>query len=181
MDTYNQKFTSLQNRIIRFLCIRAGSKVNQSVIAKYLEVSPTAVSKAIILLEEMNILKKEKSKTMNLNLIELNRDSYDVISMKRVKNLEIINDYKLVDFLEEKFPGSTIILFGSFSRGDDTINSDIDIAIINSKEKKIDLDNFEKNIEREIRLQFYESFQKINKELKENLFNGIVLAGGIEL
>jgi len=34
---------------------------------------------------------------------------------------------------------------------------------------------------KEIRLQFYTDLKSINKNLKENIYNGILLAGGIEL
>jgi len=72
-------------------------------------------------------------------------------------------------------------LFGSYSRGDDLITSDIDIAIIGRKEKNTDLSEYEKKLERKIILNFYPSFSKIHKNLKENILNGDVLVGGIEL
>ena len=72
-------------------------------------------------------------------------------------------------------------VFGSYSRGDDTLSSDIDIAIIGRKEKGISLENFEKRLERKIILNFYPSLKEVHKELKENICNGIVLSGGVEL
>ena len=81
----------------------------------------------------------------------------------------------------QSFAGSTIILFGSYSRGEDTVNSDIDIAIIGRKEKDVNLKRFEKILERKITINFYSSFKSIHTHLKENIFNGIVLAGGVEL
>ena len=118
---------------------------------------------------------------MNLVLVELNRDSERIIQLKRTENLRILYDSGLNDVLEEKFPGDSILLFGSYSRGDDTIKSDIDIAVIGSKLKKIELEKYEKMLNREIRINFYGSFKDVNKELKENLLNGIVLVGGIKL
>ena len=83
--------------------------------------------------------------------------------------------------MEKEFAGATIILFGSYSRGDDTTSSDIDIAVIGRKDKNIKLTDFDKDLERTIFINFYPSFKEIHKHLKENLFNGIVLAGGIEI
>ena len=77
--------------------------------------------------------------------------------------------------------GATIILFGSFSRGDDILKSDIDIAIIGRNRKEVDLSEYEKTLEREIIINFYDSFDKVHRHLKENMFNGIVLSGGIEI
>ena len=88
---------------------------------------------------------------------------------------------ELADFLEKEFAGATIILFGSYSRGEDIINSDIDIAVIGRKDKLIDLTYYEKTLDRKININFYGSFKSIHKHLKENLCNGIILIGGFEL
>ena len=181
MDMYKLKFTRLQYEIIRLLMIKAGEKLTQRNIAECLKVSPTAIAKSIPQLEKDSMILLKKSDKMNLNLVELNRNSPKTIELKRAENLKIIYESGLSDFLEEKFPTGTIILFGSYSRGDDTARSDIDIAIIKSKPKEINLTEYEKKLEREIRINFYNSVKDINKELKEKLFNGIVLAGGIEL
>jgi predicted nucleotidyltransferase len=180
MNTNKLKFTALQNQIFRLLCINTGQKLNQREIARILKVTPSGVAKALSTLEKENIVLVEKNKIMNLNLISLNR-TQKILKFKQLENLKQIYELDLIDFLEETFPGTTIILFGSFVRGEDTIKSDIDIAIIGSKSKSINLEFFEKKLERQININHYPSFKDINKELKENLFNGIVLAGGIEL
>ena len=83
--------------------------------------------------------------------------------------------------MREGFPGSTIILFGSYSKGDDTTSSDIDIAIIGVKEKENDLAKFNKILERTITINFYSSFKSIHKNLLDNILTGILLSGGVEL
>ncbi len=93
----------------------------------------------------------------------------------------MVYESRLLDFLENDFAGAAIILFGSYSRADDTINSDIDIAVLGRKDKQIDLTKYEGVLERKINLNFYDSFKNIHKNLKENLCNGIVLAGSVEL
>jgi len=181
MDTYKLKFTRLQNEIFRLLCIKAGISLNQRNIAKLLKVSPTAVNKALPLLEKVKLVRIKKAKLMNLTSVELNRDNPKTIGFKRVENLKMIYECRLIEFLEESFPGTTIILFGSYSLGEDTQDSDIDIAIINSKEKDVELAKFSKLLEKKIFLHFYFSFKEIKKELKENILSGIILSGGIEL
>lgn len=180
MNTNKLEFTSLQNQIFRLLCIKAGQKLNQREIARTLKVTPAGVAKALLKLEKENITTIEKNKVMNLNLVSLNR-TQSILKLKQLENLQQIYELNLVNFLEEHFPGTTIILFGSFARGEDILNSDIDIAIIGAKPKTINLEFFEKYVERQININYYSSFKDINKELKENLFNGIVLAGGIDL
>src|SRR3989344_1605749 len=130
------KWTKLQSDIFRFLCIRAGQSLNLRGLAKALRVSPTAVSKSIVELEKEKFVKIIRSKTMNLFSIAFNRDNHKALEMKRVENLKMLYESGLSDALFDAFPGCAIVLFGSYSRGEDvwTISdddetiSDIDIA-----------------------------------------------------
>ena len=181
MDMYKLKFTRLQNEIFRLLCIKVGNSLSQREIARLLKVSPTAVSKSLSGLEREGLIRNEKSTTINLLSIRFNRENPKAIALKRAENLKLVYESGLVDFLEEKFPGSTIILFGSYSLGEDTEKSDIDIAVICSKQKHIDMIRFEKLLERNITIQFYEHLNRINRNLRSNILNGITLSGSIEL
>lgn len=181
MEIYKLKFTRLQNEILRLLCLNVGMPLNKRKISKILNVSPTAIAKALPLLEKEGLINLDNSQEINLTSIELNRDKEKAIEYKRTENLKMIYESGLVRFLEDNFPGSVIILFGSYSYGEDTIRSDIDIAIIGCKEKQVNLDKFEKIFGREIRINFYDDFKEINDNLKSNIFNGIVLAGRINL
>jgi predicted nucleotidyltransferase len=173
--------TWLQQEILRLFFKYAGEKLNQRQIAKKLNVSQPAVKKALPSLEKQRYIISKKDKETKRWSIELNLDNTKVMQIKRVGNLREIYDSGLVDFLEQNFPGTTIILFGSYSRGEDLINSDIDIAVIGTKPKNIDFSRFEKKFMRKININFYTSFSKIHKSLKENLANGILLNGGFEL
>lgn len=179
VDIYKLKFTVLQLEILRFLFVKAGTSFNARVMAKALSVSQTAVSKALPLLEKEELVKIEKRS--GRWSIKLNIDNPKVIALKRAENLKMFCESGAISFLEDKLPGATIILFGSYSRGDDTITSDIDIAVIGRKEKNLVLAHFENILERKINLNFYPSLKEVRKELRENLCNGIVLSGGIEL
>lgn len=184
MDIYKQKFTKLQQDIISFLFMYAGQSFNGRSIARKLRVSPTAVSKALKKLKEENLIKVEKDKETKRLSIKLNRENKKIFELKRIENLKLIYESGIVDFLEEKFPGNTIILFGSYSKGEDVWtgeseehNSDIDIAIIGSKEKQIDLTKFDKFFQRIVFLHFYDSLNKIDKNLRSNILSGITLIG----
>jgi len=87
----------------------------------------------------------------------------------------------LSDFLLNNLPGTTIILFGSYSKGEDIFNSDIDIAVVGRKEKILQLDKYEKILNRTIHLLFFDSWKRINKHLRNNILNGIILHGNIEI
>ena len=99
---------------------------------------------------------------------------------KRVANLGKIYSSGFFRFLDEHHPGATIVLFGSYARGEDIEKSDIDIAIVGSHEKQLSLALFEKMLVRTINIQYF-SHWDISKNLKESIINGIVLKGHIEL
>lgn len=181
VETSKLKLTQLQHEILEFLFANAGKSFNQRNLAKELDVSSTAVSKSLNKLEKEALIKNNKDFSTQIISIELNRDNPRVIQLKRAENLKSIYESGLFNYLEENLLGATIILFGSYSFGEDTFRSDIDIAAIGRKEKELDLKKFKNILGKEIIVQFYPSFKEIHKNLRENLFRGIVLMGGIEL
>ena len=179
MDIHKLKLTSLQAEIFSLLCLKAGEKLSQREIAIMLKVSPTAVANAIKKLKESDLIKLEKTKT--INFISFNRDMPQAIELKRVENLKNIYTSGLSDYLYVELAGATIILFGSYANGEDTKTSDIDIAAIGRKDKMLSLEEYEKILNREINVNFYNSWKDIHKHLKNNILNGIVLHGSVEL
>lgn len=145
-------------------------------LSRLLNISTPAISLSVKKLEKEKLILMNKKKF--LYEIRVNLDNQGFKNMKRVHNLNNIYNSGLFDYLKERFPFNTLILFGSYSKGDDTEKSDIDIAIDN-KEKKLDLEKYEKKLNRKINIEFID-FNKISKELKNSIINGIVLAGYIE-
>ena len=180
MDMYKLKFTKLQQEMLRLLFVKAGMSFNERGIARLLKVSPTAISNSLNALEKEKlivVLKDAESKRLS---IQLNRENPKIFMLKRAENLKMIYESGLVEYLTEKFPSATIILFGSYSFGEDTIHSDIDIAVIGAKQKEAALEKFDILLERTIFLQFYASLKEINKNLRENILNGIVFKGAVK-
>jgi len=85
-----------------------------------------------------------------------------------------------INYVYDSCLPDTIILFGSSSKGEDIEGSDIDI-FVESKEKKLNLNKYEKLFNREITLFFEEDFSKLSNELKNNILNGVVLRGYIKV
>lgn len=100
--------------------------------------------------------------------------------MKKIHGLFKLEESGLIDFLQDQLMPDGIILFGSYSRSEDTEESDIDL-FIESKEEKLDLKKFEKKLNRKIQLHFKEKFSDYPSELKNNIINGIVLRGYLEV
>ncbi|HLC74652.1 MAG TPA: nucleotidyltransferase domain-containing protein [Candidatus Nanoarchaeia archaeon] len=179
MDIYTLKWTILEQEIFSLLCIKVGEKLSQREIARILHVSPTAVSHSMKKLKDSSLIKIEKTKT--INFVSFNRDEQKAIDLKRAENLKNVYLSGLSDYLEKELAGATVILFGSYSNGEDTSNSDIDIAVIERKEKMLALEKYEKILNRRINLNFYDSWKKIHKHLRNNILNGIILHGSVEL
>ncbi len=178
MDWSKVKFTRLQDRIMDFLFKNPTTSFMGKEIADKLKVSKTAVSKAIDNLVKSRLVVVEKRVILS---IKLNRENKELFELKRIYNLRNIYSNKLVEKLSADFPGSSLVLFGSYSFGDDTEESDIDLAIIGYGPKKLELSKFENNFQRKIQLHFFNDFKKIDKNLKESIINGIVLKGAIQL
>jgi predicted nucleotidyltransferase len=181
MDIYKEEFTGLEKEILRFLFFNAGKPFNQRRISINLKVSPTAVSNSLKKIQKRGLIVVTKIKDSNTLEVNLRLDHKRITRMKRVENIRGIYSSGLLDFLSNIFPTATLVLFGSFSRGEDNFLSDIDIAIIGCEEKVVDLKAYENSFRKKISLQFYPSFKEVHTNLKESIINGIVLQGGLEL
>lgn len=183
VNIYKPEFSLLQQEILNYLLVKAGVSFNARGLARPLNRTQAGIVKALPELEKQGLVKIKKDKYSGRWSIEFNRDNQKAIEFKRIENLKMIYESGLVRFLEDSFPGTTIILFGSYSRGDDVFKdeSDIDIAIIGTKGKEINLKKFNKIMERIIIINFYSSFKNIHKNLKDNILNGILLSGSVDL
>ena len=181
VNIYKPKLTNLQQGIVRFLLNHTGESFTPRSLSLDLGVSQPAISKALpgLEMEALVLIRKDKkSKRLEVKLFE---NSLKIWKMKKVENLRMIYESGLLNELELYFAGSCIILFGSYSLGEDSSGSDIDLAIIGPIQRNVDLGRYEELLNRPINLQFYKSFSKIHKHLKNNILNGIVLSGSVEL
>ncbi len=86
----------------------------------------------------------------------------------------------LIEFIEENCNPDAIVLFGSAAYGEDIEGSDIDIYVQASC-GKIKISEYEEIFNRKIQLHFKESLEEYPNELVNNITNGIVLYGYIEV
>ena len=134
----------------------------------------TVISTTDILAKEGLII---KTKGKALTKVIANRENPGFINYKRAYNLEKIYDSKLIDYLISSYNNpKMIILFGSYSKGEDTEKSDIDMAVATSKKTGLDIKKYEKELKRGISIHEID-LAKVSREFKNNLHNGIVLEG----
>ena len=153
-------------------------------IARIMNKNPVTIKRFLDEFVKKGILflKKERK----FHLYSSNSESPDYKELKRQYNKEKLIDSGLIDFLKKEFNLPTIILFGSFEKGEDNKNSDIDMCIISETKKEIFIEKYEKIINKKIQLHIFnhEEFKKLkikNKDLFINVINGYKLSGLLEI
>ena len=144
-------------------------------LSRNVELNPNTVSSIIAGLERGGVVEVKMKK--HLKEIKLNFENEKVVFMKRIFNLSMIYDSGLLDYLVKNFSSKSIVVLGSYSRGEDIEKSDIDIVVDTNNKKQVDLGKFEKKLGRKIHLLFYD--KKMSSEFFNNLINGVVLYGVI--
>lgn len=150
-------------------------------ISKKANLSHTSTKICLQTLVKLAIIKefveKKGSRKFPIFKANLNNNSYK--QHKKLFNLFELQNSGLIDLLQDSLMPRCIVLFGSYQRGEDIEDSDIDI-FIECKEESIDLSKFTKILNRSIQLHFNEHFKKYPDELKNNILNGVVLEGYLE-
>ena len=160
----------LQNPTGEFTYREIGRKTNLSI---------GTVSKCVKeLLGEGFVKTRKAAKAI---FVKANMDNQLFIQMKKAYNIEVVYSSGLVKYLVQRLVPDAIVLFGSYSKGEDYKDSDIDIAIVDGRESGCELDEFEKKLKRKINLTKIKSLKGASKEFRNTLSNGIVLAGAIEV
>jgi len=119
--------------------------------------------------------------------IKAKQNSWNFIKAKIVRNIHLIYQSNIVEFLNDYYRNpKAIVLFGSFRKGEDMTGSDIDIAIetdevqnykiLNLKE----LADFENILGRKIQIHIFNR-KDVDINVFNNIANGIVLGGFLEV
>jgi len=142
-------------------------------ISKRINLAPTSVRNHIKELQKENLIKPKQAKPFNGFIA--NRDE-DFIFQKRAYNLLTLNNIK--KYLTETYYPRLIVVYGSYSLGEDIENSDIDVLIQSKTKKQLNLDKFEKQLKRKIHIITVKDINELDKNIKTKIYNGIVLHGG---
>jgi predicted nucleotidyltransferase len=148
-------------------------------ISKTTKTAHTSVKNNLNKLVKLNVIKKssETKGKRKFPFYKSNLDSEEYKKFKKIYNLASL--FELAGFLNDSLMPKCIVLFGSYQRGEDTEESDIDL-FIECKRKDVELSRFEKQLKRKIQLHFNENFTSLPNEMKNNIINGVVLKGFLE-
>lgn len=149
-------------------------------ISRKVGLATPSVKKYLNELAKEELIVKSRHGARGYPVYWANRESPRFMLFKKIETIVSINDSGLLDYLSEKCMPEAIILFGSASRGEDMKDSDIDLFLL-CMERKLELEKFEKKLNRKINIFFTEDFSKLNKELRNNIINGIVLKGYLKV
>ncbi|MBS3170682.1 nucleotidyltransferase domain-containing protein [Candidatus Woesearchaeota archaeon] len=153
-------------------------------LTKLVGISKTTANQVVSTLSKEGFLKVES--LGKVWRIYCNQDHIFNYTRKVSYNLSLIYESRLIDEILTNIPNPrSIILFGSYRKGDDIETSDLDIAVetLDNENSKIipfgeiSQFGFRKNVSVNI-LKF--SRNKIDLNLFSNLANGIVLYGYLE-
>ncbi|MDP3026184.1 MAG: nucleotidyltransferase domain-containing protein [Nanoarchaeota archaeon] len=170
---------SIKEKIKEYFFIHPTEKMRVRQLARALEAPLPSVIRYTCELKDEEIL--QIIEISNIKFYASNRESKKFLVEKTWFNIHSLLDSGLLDYLIKELGNPTMVLFGSYSRGEDIESSDIDIYI-ESSETKLNIENFEKILERKIQIFFYENIRKVpNPHLSNNIINGIKINGFLEV
>jgi len=174
------KNKNIKEKIKEYFFINPSIKLRVRQIERELKIPLPSVIRYVDELEKEGILKKEK--TGEVTFYSADRSSKNFLLEKKLFNIKSLYNSELIDFLVKELSNPTIVVFGSFSKGEDIEGSDIDIYLETPSKEKINLEKFEKRLKRKIQNFNYSSIQKVpNHHLRNNILNGIILNGFVEV
>ncbi len=187
------KRTRAYDAIFSFLSRYPNDSFSLSEIAKKAGVSKSTASRVLTDMHAQTLITIEE--IANLWRVRFNTKSLQAIGFKISANLARIYQSRVIEpIISEYGVPRSIILFGSYRKGEDGPGSDIDIAIETGHEKELEIvtldlkkgewakyvKDWETQNERKFKLHFF-SRKKIDRNLFINIANGIVLYGLLEV
>ena len=130
-------------------------------------------------------LEKEDILTTNkigkVNLYTASRSERYILE-KKLYNIKAVYESGLINYLKIELSNPAIVLFGSYARGEDTEDSDMDLYIETPSNKSVNIEKFRKLLKREIQLFQHKNIKDItNPYLANSIINGITLNNYIEV
>lgn len=170
----------VKTKLKEYFLVNPTIKLRLRHIEKETNLSFPLISKYSKELVQENILKTIE--ISGVIFYSANRSSNTFLLDKKLFNIKQLYDSNLIQHLINEFSNPAIIIFGSYSKGEDIEDSDIDIFIETISEKKVNLHKFEKKLQRNIQIFQNKSINNIkNINLANNIINGFNLNKQIEV
>jgi predicted nucleotidyltransferase len=152
-------------------------------LARLLKISPMTLKRGLDILLEEDLIKRTEEKN---NIFYVANQNQVFKHLKISYNLRLIKKKRIRELIKEKIPITTIILYGSYAKGENTKESDIDILVIS--QKKGDLSAIiSQKVKKEVSITIltqseWEKQEKTNKAYYLDIITeGITLEGTLPL
>ena len=173
------------DNILHVFTLDSYRKFSVREVARLVRVSPSTASKYLNQLLKEGFLKSVEERNCILYSADIeNRQFKDLKIYSNIKKIRLSG---IIEFIEKELNYPELIqLFGSFAKGENRKESDIDLFILSESKLTLDLTRFEKKLGAGIQIFQYnrknlEKMKITNKELLNNIINGITLSGFFEV
>ncbi len=173
------RIRDIKQTIREYFFINPTAKLRVREIERILKLPLPSVIRYCKELEKEDIL--TTIKTGSVNFYTASRSETYFLE-KKLYNIKQTYESGLVEYLKIELSNPTIVLFGSYAKGEDIENSDIDLYIETPSKKQANIEKFKKILKRDIQVFRHKSIKEItNLNLANNIINGIILNNYIEV
>lgn len=174
------KTKNIKQSIMEYFFINPNAKLRVREIERTLKIPLPSVIRYCRELQKESILTSVKTGKVTFYTGNWGSEKYHL--EKKLNNLRRIYESGLIEYLKQELSNPVIVLFGSFAKGEDTEESDIDLYIETPSKKEIELGKFEKLLKRRIQEFRNKNLSEIsNPHLANNIINGITLNNHLEV
>lgn len=167
----------IQLRVLRHFFDNPSERFYLRELARLLQISPMTVKRALDALLEDKLIVREEEK--NQILYRANVENQAFRFAKISYNLAWLKERGVGEYILEKLPGvSSIVLYGSFAKGENDKQSDLDILTI-SLAKKIETYDISKILGVEVNIMNFNSAQWTKQAESNRAFYLDVITEGI--
>lgn len=171
---------NIKDKIKEYFFVNPTVKFRVRQIERELKIPlPSAIRYAKELKKE-GILKNEE--ISGIVLFSADRTSKSFLLEKRLFNIKSIYVSGLIEYLVNEYSNPIIVVFGSYAKGEDVEDSDIDLYIQTFSKKDMKLEKFERILKRKIQVFVCSNINEVsNSHLSNNIINGITLNNFLEV
>lgn len=168
-------------KIIReYFFVNPNAKLRVREIERTLKIPLPSVIRYCKELEKEGIL--TAAKIGNVNFYTADKSSEKYLLEKKLFNIKEIYDSGIIEYIKQELSNPAVVLFGSYAKGEDTEDSDIDLYIETPSKKKLNFEKFEKFLKKKMQIFQHKNLNEIsNHHLANNIINGITLNNYIEV
>lgn len=167
-------------KVLKLFFNGPNTKLHVREVARRSNLTPRGAQNILKSLNNARLLNNEPTDIVNNYWGNYSNENF--IGLKRSLNLYSLYSTGLISTLEEYYKNpKCIVLFGSYSRGEDTGESDIDIAVITNMSDIPESSKIEDKLKRKISIHLVKNVKEEDSHFINTLANGIVLSGYLEV